>query len=103
MLAAGREIVEGLFLLTKFGECNPETTRLLTRTTLVGLVYAVALAVPNFNDLVNLVGGLANCLMGLVLPPVLWQVSLTRVIATKGTYSSEVFFATNGIYRKNRE
>lgn len=38
---------------------------------LVGLVFAICFGVPDFADMVSLVGGLVNSLMGFILPPMI--------------------------------
>ncbi len=71
-LAAGREIVEEALVSTRFGMAHETLARNATRTGLVLGVYAIVLGVPSFSDAVDLVGGVCNCLMGLILPPVLY-------------------------------
>jgi len=73
VLAAGRELLEGYAMSTSFGEHHETLTRTLTRACLVGLIFALAAAIPSFGDAVSLIGGLANALMGLVLPPLLYS------------------------------
>ena len=46
-------------------------TRNGVRLGLVALVVGLVFAVKDFNDMVSLVGGLANCFMGFVIPPLL--------------------------------
>jgi amino acid permease len=48
-------------------------TRNIVRVCLVAVIYLVALGVPDFGQLVSLVGGFANALMGFILPPLLFQ------------------------------
>ena len=45
--------------------------RVAYRFATVALVLAVALGVPDFSDMVDLVGGVCNSLMGFVIPPLL--------------------------------
>jgi len=48
-----------------------ESVRNAVRLTLVALVLALVYTIKDFSDMVNLVGGLANCFMGFILPPLL--------------------------------
>ena len=56
VLAAGREIVERAALDTDFGSRHEALTRNAVRIILVGLVYGVACGIPNFGQLLGLVG-----------------------------------------------
>ena len=49
----------------------PRAVKVAYRLLTVGLVLAVALGVPDFSDMVDLVGGVCNSLMGFVIPPLL--------------------------------
>ena len=69
VLAAGRQLVEGQLVHGDFATKHETLVRNGCRLALVIAVYAIALAVPDFGDMVSLVGGFANCLMGLILPP----------------------------------
>ena len=71
VLAAGREIIERAVvrrMITK----RRKWGRLLVRSVLVVLVLVLFYLIPDFSDLVTLVGGLVNCLMGFVLPPLIY-------------------------------
>jgi uncharacterized membrane protein len=41
------------------------------RTALVGAILGIAFVVPRFGDMVQLVGGFVNCLVGFVMPPII--------------------------------
>jgi amino acid permease len=69
VLAAGRQLVEGQLVQGEFALKHETLVRNSCRLVLVIAVYSIALAVPDFGDMVSLVGGFANCLMGLILPP----------------------------------
>jgi len=69
ILAAGREILEGAAMSASFGVAHPTLTQTLVRVGIVGIIFAIAAAIPKFGDVVSLIGGLANSLMGLILPP----------------------------------
>ena len=71
VLAAGREICEGYAMATQLGAIHETLTRTLTRLALVLIIFGVAAAIPSFGDVVTLIGGLSNALMGLILPPFL--------------------------------
>lgn len=71
VLAASREIVEE-WVLT-WVTLPVETTRNIVRVVMVGAVYAVCFGVPDFLDMVGLVGGFVNSLMGFVLPPLIFM------------------------------
>ena len=44
---------------------------LFVRTACVSVAFGIAFAVPDFGQLVSVVGGVVSCLMGFVLPPLL--------------------------------
>ena len=46
-------------------------TRNAVRLTLVAVILGLVYTIKDFSDMVNLVGGLANCFMGFILPPLL--------------------------------
>ncbi|KAJ1459967.1 transmembrane amino acid transporter protein-domain-containing protein [Pelagophyceae sp. CCMP2097] len=73
LLAAPREILEPTFLrwMASRGCLRLGAVRLAFRGALVGLCLALALGIPNFSDMVNLVGGVCNSLMGFVIPPLI--------------------------------
>jgi hypothetical protein len=77
VFAAGREIVERA-TLEMLPRCaagrarfrSPEThARNAVRVALLGAVFAIRFGVPCFGDLVDLIGGVVNAVMGFVLPP----------------------------------
>jgi len=74
ILSASREIIEESVLVA-VSKGDPlqyeEMIRNAVRLTLVAIILGLVFAVKDFNDMVNLVGGLANCLMGFILPPLL--------------------------------
>ena len=69
VLAAGREIVEGAAMATRFGQAHAVLTQTAVRLVICAVIFVVAAAIPDFGDVVSLIGGLANSLMGLILPP----------------------------------
>ena len=73
VLAAGREICEGYAMASWLGVTFETFTRTITRLILVMLIFAVAAAIPSFGDVVTIIGGLSNSLLGLILPPVLYS------------------------------
>ena len=76
VFAAGREIVERAVLET-LPRCaagcawfpSPTHARNAVRVALLGAVFAIRFGVPCFGDLVDLIGGVVNAVMGFVLPP----------------------------------
>jgi len=113
ILAAGREIVEDAAVNTDFGRRHTSAVRNVTRIFLVGLIFLIVATVPDFMDAVSLVGGLANSLMGLILPPLLsfyvmtpnggygrWFVMM--IISTIGSVLlfSSTYFTIKGIIEK---
>ena len=71
VLAAGREICEGYAMASRLGGIHETFTRTFTRTVLVLFIFGLAAAIPSFGDVVSLIGGLSNALLGLILPPLL--------------------------------
>lgn len=63
-----------------------EMTRNAVRSGLVACMFAIAFGVPDFGDMVGLVGGFVNCLMGFILPPLLFL----QVHAALGAWPSRV-------------
>ena len=84
VLAAGREIVEDYCVELECGKNHVGAVRNVTRVMLVVVIYIIVAVVPNFEDAVALVGGFANSLMGLILPPAL----LFYVVTPQGGWCS---------------
>jgi amino acid permease len=102
VLAAGREICEGYTMASRLGAIDQTLTRTLTRLALVMLIFSVAVAIPSFGDVVSLIGGLSNSLLGLVLPPLLHcprRLAPAHVICLLGTglLVSSTFFTIKGM------
>lgn len=51
------------------------------QTVLVILVFVICFEVPDFGDMVSLVGGLVNSLMGFILPPLIYLKQQVRFAA----------------------
>ena len=62
---------------TSCGRRHTGAVRNVTRIALIMVVYLIVAVVPNFEAAVSLVGGFANSLMGLILPPLLMYYVLT--------------------------
>jgi amino acid permease len=102
VLAAGREICEGYTMASQLGAIHETLTRTLTRLVLVLLIFGVASALPSFGDVVTLIGGLSNSLMGLILPPLLHsphRLSPAHLISVvgMGLLISSTFFTIKGM------
>lgn len=71
VLAAAREVVEEAAMegVTSW----VETKKNLLRTFLVAMVFVICFGVPDFGDMVSLVGGFVNSLMGFILPPLIYM------------------------------
>ena len=102
VLAAGREIVEVYAMASAFGVAHETLTRTAVRLLLVGAIFAIAALIPSFGDVVSLIGGLANALMGLILPPLLYRprgvhpVHLVSLLGA-GLLVSSTFFTLQGM------
>ena len=55
-------------MATRFGGAHAFLTQTLVRLAIVGVIFGVAAGIPDFGNVVSLIGGLANALMGLILP-----------------------------------
>ena len=102
VLAAGREICEGYTMSSQLGALHETITRTLTRLALVLLIFGVAGAIPSFGDVVALIGGLSNSLLGLILPPILHsphRLSPVHLISLLGLalLVSSTFFTLKGL------
>ena len=102
VLAAGREIIEGYAMASTLGGLHETLTRTLTRLVLVLVIFGVAAAIPSFGDVVSLIGGLSNSLLGLILPPLLHsprRLSPAHLISLLGVglLISSTFFTIKGI------
>ena len=113
ILAAGREIVEDAAVETSCGRKHTSAARNVTRIALVGIIFLIVATVPDFMDAVSLVGGFANSLMGLILPPLLAYYVMTPnggwgrwlfavMISTIGSVLlvSSTYFTIKGIVEK---
>lgn len=79
ILLAPRAILEPGFRAWCVGRGLPERgAKVLFRAGMVGLVLAVALGVPNFSDMVDLVGCVCNSLMAFTIPPLIHLKVLPR-------------------------
>ena len=58
-------------MASRLGGIHETFTRTFTRTVLVLFIFGLAAAIPSFGDVVSLIGGLSNALLGLILPPLL--------------------------------
>eukprot|EP00164_Ancoracysta_twista_P000679 GFYU01000899.1.p2 GENE.GFYU01000899.1~~GFYU01000899.1.p2 ORF type:complete len:189 (+),score=47.72 GFYU01000899.1:990-1556(+) len=90
MLAAARETVERMFVLetvpVSWGTqvdnvIGTEGKRNVLRTLLVLLIGVLALSIPNFSAVVNLVSGLALSVVGIVLPPILHTLIFKKALS----------------------
>ena len=70
VLSAPRRIIERLVIPR--GDPHTVLKENAARVVCVGLFVALALAVPDINDLATLVGGLVSPLMGFIFPPVFY-------------------------------
>ena len=77
VLAAGREIIEDTMVDLSCGRNHVGAVRNATRVMLVVVIYIIVATVPKFEEAVSLVGGFANSLMGLILPPLLMYYVVT--------------------------
>ena len=104
VLAAGREICEGYAMTSGLGVMHAPATRTLTRLVLVLAIFSTAAAIPSFGDVVSLIGGLSNALLGLILPPLLHSpqhLSPAHMISLLGAalLLSSTFFTIRGIMK----
>lgn len=102
ILAAGRELCEGYAMATAFGGAHENLTRTLVRLLLVALIFAIAAGISSFGEAVSLIGGLANSIMGLMLPPLLYsskKLSPVHVITLLGALLlvTSTFFNIKGM------
>mmetsp|Transcript_56665 Transcript_56665/g.168239 ORF Transcript_56665/g.168239 Transcript_56665/m.168239 type:complete len:444 (-) Transcript_56665:221-1552(-) len=103
VLVAGREICEGYAMASKLGGIHETVTRTLTRFVLVLVIFGVAAAIPSFGDMVTIIGGLSNSLLGLILPPLLHSphgLSPAHLISLLGIWLlvSSTFFTIKGMW-----
>ena len=103
VLAAGRELCEGYALSSTLGAIHEGLTRTLTRLVLVLLIFGLADAIPSFGDVVSLIGGFSNSLLGLILPPLLHsprRLSPVHLISLLGMVLliSSTFFTIKGMW-----
>ncbi|KAA0166946.1 hypothetical protein FNF28_03017 [Cafeteria roenbergensis] len=70
LLAAVRVIERALRLSARPARAS-YMLALFVRTACVSVAFGIAFAVPDFGQLVSVVGGVVSCLMGFVLPPLL--------------------------------
>mmetsp|Transcript_28575 Transcript_28575/g.92697 ORF Transcript_28575/g.92697 Transcript_28575/m.92697 type:complete len:592 (-) Transcript_28575:31-1806(-) len=71
VFAAGREIVEE-WLVRDMRGAKDTWSRNAIRLLMLGAVVGIVFGIPNFGNLVSLVGGVCNSLMGFILPPTLY-------------------------------
>ena len=120
ILAATREVVEEPIVLgmknwvettrniIRVG-CVPVRVRCCTcsllwpfaasQTTLVGLVFVICFGVPDFGDMVSLVGGFVNSLMGFILPPIIHMKQQVRMVARNTFLAAVLTHLTSAVRR----
>eukprot|EP01138_Halocafeteria_seosinensis_P000539 gb/GECG01000553.1/.p1 GENE.gb/GECG01000553.1/~~gb/GECG01000553.1/.p1 ORF type:complete len:237 (+),score=6.00 gb/GECG01000553.1/:1-711(+) len=72
VLAASRSLLEDSIVPSFPEECDTHVRNIL-RIILTVIVATIYLAIPSFSDLVTLIGGVVNCLMGFILPSVFYM------------------------------
>jgi len=92
ILSASREILEESLMryLGEWGEQNDSMSRNALRLTLVAIVLGLVFVIKDFNDMVNLVGGVCNCMMGYILPPLL-HIRVHKMLGEELSFGSQIF------------